>query len=364
MKRDTLRISGQKPVVWVVQSWWVEDIYAGIAAAGVKKGWEVVAPMRHLRVGNLLAPSRVDGVIIFRGALEEWIEPVKKLGVPIVNIDPYDDALEAPKVIWDDFEIGYTAALHLAACNPAELFFVRWPGNSRITEIRSAGFARGAAQIGIPCREIPRSEFIPRKLADKRKIGLFAGNDSCAVNLMFACLNDGLRVPEDCSILGADDDRLTCEIQPVPLSSINPGLYRRGVTAADVLEKLMRGEKASSEKIICPLDGVTARGSTRCCDTGDTDLDRLVRHFRENAWRPVGVDTLCRECAIPVRRAIHLLKSRMESSPLQLLRACRLTLAARFSSSGKLTLEAVAKASGFGTAAALRRAKLAANEPA
>ena len=350
--------SSRRPLVWVAQAWWMEGIYEGVAEVAAEKGWRLDSQMRWHRGDPIPVPPRADGVIVFTGHCLPLVDKVKALGAPIVDIETYADHYGAPKVLTYDTAIGELAAFHLSAGLPRSLLFVRF-GNrgSPVLEGRVEGFRTGAAKVGLAMREIEAVDFDPRALAKQGPVGVFAGGDSSGAELATRCIEAGVRVPEDIAIVGADDDRILCESSPVPLSSVNMGFKHKGRVAAELLARLMRGEAPPKKPVQVPLAGVTCRKSTRCVETGHPDLDRLIRHFRENAWRPVGVETLCEECGVPPRTAAHLLRTRLGSSSLSLLRSCRLTLAERFAASGKLTREAVAKASGFAGPAALLRAE-------
>jgi LacI family transcriptional regulator len=346
-----------RPLVWVAQSWWVDEIYEGIAAVASEKGWRLDSRMRWDRGSPPVAPVGVDGVIVFTGGSEPLVEAMKKLRVPVVDIETYADWYGAPKVISHDEPIGEIAALHLSACEPVRLVLLCPKHANEITAARRTEFRSGAAKVGLPVVETTLADFDPRALTESGRIGVFAVGDSLAVEAIHRCLSAGVDVPGRVFIVGADDNRVMCETAPVPLSSVNMGFQNKGRVAAELLDRLMRGESAPKSPVVVPVSGVTLRASTACVVTGHAELDRLARHFRENAHRPVGVDTLCGECGVAVRTASHLLRTKLDTTPLALLDDCRLTLARRFSATGKLTREAVAHASGFPSLAALVRAE-------
>lgn len=352
--------SPHRPLVWVAQSWWVDEIFEGIAAVASEKGWRLDARMRWDRGSPPVAPAGVAGAIVFTADCEPLAAEVKKLRVPIVDIETYADRYGAPKVISHDEPIGEIAALHLAACEPDKLVLFRPVRMNEITAARRTGFLRGAAKIGLAVVETTPADFDPQALARSGRAGVFAVGDALAVEAIHRCLLAGTDVPGRILIVGADDNRLMCETAPVPLSSVNMGFQNKGRIAAELLDRLMRGEPAPARPVIVPVAGVTLRASTACIATGHAELDRLTRHFRENAHRPVGVDTLCDECGVAMRTASHLLRTKSDTTPLALLDASRLTLARRFAASGKLTREAVAHAAGFPSLAAFVRAERAA----
>jgi len=65
-------------------------------------------------------------------------------------------------------------------------------------------------------------------------------------------MDSGLRVPDDIAILGADDNKLICENQAVPLSSVRHDLRTIGYDGAAMLDRLMDGQKLEQRLKLIP----------------------------------------------------------------------------------------------------------------
>ncbi len=351
----------RRPLVWVAQGYWVDPIFQGIAKHAAEQGWVLDASMRWLR-GPVRPPMhKPDGVIVFTGDVPGLEEIVRTLKAPTVDIEDYSDRYGAPKVLGDDRAIGRLAARHLASGMPTRLVFLTPSKASPVAQARMAGFRAEAAEAGIPVEGVTLAELDPRALVADGPVALFAGGDPAAMEVLRRCLDAGVRVPEDLSILGADDTPYVCDLAPVPLSSIAMNFEEKGRLAAELLGRLMRGEKAPAKPVIVPPAGITVRTSTAILRTGNETLDRLLRHLRENAHRHVGLDTLCAECGLPLRTAQHLVKVHLNSTPGDELTRFRLLNAERLAHDPRLTRDAIARAAGFGGRAALMRAQKAAD---
>ena len=362
------RPSSARPLVWVAQAWWVDEIHEGIAAVAAGKGWRLDARMRWHRGTALPVPENPDGVIVFTGDCEPLVQVVKSMraaGVPVVDIETHADHYGAPKVITYDEAIGERAALHLGGLDPGGLVFLRPAVMNAICRARLAGFRVGAAKVGLNVTETTLAQFDPRAaLAPGGRVGVFGPGDTLAAEAIHRCLEAGLRVPEDVAVLGADDNRLVCETAPVALSSVNMGFPAKGRAAAELLDRLMRGEAPPAGPVVVPVSGVTIRASTAVASTGHPDLDRLLRHLRENAHRPERLDTFCEECGVSERTAHHLFRTHLNTRPLAALSQIRLHLARRFAGDRRLTRDGVARAAGFpGREALLRAERAAGAEP-
>lgn len=353
-------IAHRRPVVWVAQAVWVEPIFRGIARYAFEQGWIVDSRMRWPGAIPPRMEPKPDGVIVFTGERTDLIPVVKSLGVPVVDIETYADHYGAPKVVGDDREVGALAARHLAMSRPAELVAIVEPEAERFVRERLAGFREEALLANIPCRVMTLAEFDPEALARDGPVGVFSGGDIAALEMLRRCLETGVPVPDRIAILGADDTELVCDLAPVPISSVNLNFEEKGRRAAELLHALMRGEPPAPAPVVVPPAGVSVRSSTTRISTGHAELDRVLRHFLENARRPVGVQELCDECGVSLRTVQHLARRLLGRSPMDVLAEYRLEVAERLEASGRYSLDGVAAYAGFGSRTALRRARRAA----
>ena len=120
-----------------------------------------------------------------------------------------------------------------------------------------------------------------------KPVGLFCCNDTRAYQVLDVCNTGNIAVPEEVAVLGVDNDGVECEISNPPLSSIDPNAARVGFEAASLLDRLIRGEKLRSARIMVPPARVVARRSTDVIAIQDSDVAEVVQHVRRNALRPI-----------------------------------------------------------------------------
>ena len=65
-----------------------------------------------------------------------------------------------------------------------------------------------------------------------RPLALFACNDVCGQQVLNACREHGIKVPDEVAVLGVDNDDVLCNLCEPPLSSIEPNTERLGMEAA------------------------------------------------------------------------------------------------------------------------------------
>jgi LacI family transcriptional regulator len=115
-------------------------------------------------------------------------------------------------------------------------------------------------------------------------IGLLAANDARGVQVLDACQRIGLPVPEQCAVLGIDNQVIFCEFATPTLSSIDQDEVRNGFEAARLLDGLMAGKKTPAEPIQIPAIGIVPRASTDSIAVEDKELAMATcGHMRATA---------------------------------------------------------------------------------
>ena len=129
-----------------------------------------------------------------------------------------------------------------------------------------------------------------------------AFDDSAADDLAGTCLEAGIAVPEQVAIVGTNNDELLCETAWPPLSSIVGDFARVGYVAAQLLDRMIRGETLSPEDrlVLLPPLGVMQRQSTDVLAVKDSDVADAIRFIREHACDPCSVKHVLH--AVPVAR--------------------------------------------------------------
>lgn len=348
------------PLVWIAQGVWMEDVHRGVSRYAHRHGWRLDDSLRFSR-GPVKRPERrPDGVIAFTlgtPGLEALVKELRDEGVPVVDMEAYVDRYGAPRVLGDDRRVGELAASHLAASYPKRLYAVFRGPETPVTKVRREAFLRRAADSGIPAQALRADTFRVTDLVKNGPAGLYAGGETLALELLRECLESGVRVPEDLAILSGDDFGTVCANAPVPLSAVDLDMEEKGRLAAELLDRLMRGETPPPGPIIAPPSGIIRRASTRTLRSADETTDRLIRHLAENCHRRVDLDTLCREAGLPLRTAQHRLRRTLGTTPGRLLRDFRLRQAERMEAAGPMKKDTLARTVGYGSRSGLDKAR-------
>ncbi len=243
------------------------------------------------------------------------VKALRRMGLPIVGFDPDDYSGAVPCVDSDHAEVGRRAARHLldlghrnlAFCGYNELRWSRERCRAFCCVAKEAGaqvdvYRHQGRQTSWPHEESHVQAWV-RSLP--KPVGMFCVNDDRAITLMDTCRTLEYGVPEDISILGADDDTSVCLLQNPPLSSVRIASDHAGFEAARLMHHMLEGKaRMAGQRIIAPVTGVAARQSTDVLMVGNEEVRKALRFIRENVNRPVQVSDVV-DCTALSHRSLN-----------------------------------------------------------
>jgi LacI family transcriptional regulator len=170
-----------------------------------------------------------------------------------------------------------------------------------------------------------------------------------SLDVLDACHEAGLHVPEDVAILSGAEDELLCEASSPPLSGVAGHAERIGHEAAALLDRLMQGGRPPRQPVLLPPTHVVCRQSTDTLAIDDADLVAAIRFIRAQASRPIQVKDVLR--AVPVsRRALERrFRDTLGRTPACEIRHVHLERARQLLAETDMPIPEVAAASGFGS---------------
>ena len=242
------------------------------------------------------------------------IQALRKLNVPVVNVCNALEATPFPRVGLDNAMVGKLAAEHFLQRGLSRFAFVGHLDYRYVRDRRDSFAASVAHPVELFDSPSPTHWGENWALTEKRlhrwmmalpkPVGVFTANDQLGLQLAEVCRIVGLRVPDDVSIVGVDNDELICELATPPLSSISGGGEQTGYAASAMLDHCMRGEATPHEPVLLPPSALIARQSSDIFTVKDPDVQTVVRFIREHATQPLAVDDVLGELHIS-RRSIE-----------------------------------------------------------
>jgi len=249
-----------------------------------------------------------DGIIAADYHSVEEARLIAEAGVPVVVLlQPHPMRQRAyplfryPCVVWNSAAIGRMAADYFLERHYTQFAFVgdthpeTYWSVDRESSFRAALRAAGHRTCHVygACSakeqrdwavERPRMEAWLRALP--KPIALFAPNDRRGKQVLDACLEAGVSVPDEVAVLGVDNDEWICEASVPTLSSVQCNPSPAGYAIAAQLGRMMRGERLKKQEYRVEPTRVITRQSTEWTAIDDQCVARALSFIRFNAANP------------------------------------------------------------------------------
>jgi LacI family transcriptional regulator len=269
--------------------------FRGVARYAREHRWHLVADMVY--TAKIPVGWRGDGIISFIGYRDDLAEFVLGSGLPVVEISMVRNEIQLPRVEGDSDMIGCLAAEHFLDRGFRNFVWAPMLDDVLNAE-RYRGYANRLAKAGFTCQVLPpadtrhgdpksrdwsaRRKLLMRELKNHAKpLAVFGYNDCVAADIIDACDDAGLLVPEAVAVLGVDNDSLICETIPIQLSSVCHDLEGMAYQAASLLDRLMSGRKPPKEVIRVPPKGLVTRRSTDIQAVDNLQVARALRFISD-----------------------------------------------------------------------------------
>ena len=154
--------------------------------------------------------------------------------------------------------------------------------------------------------------------------GVLAANDSRALQVLHVAARAGLGVPNQISVLGVDNNELTCEFCRPTLSSVEPEFTRCGFLLAEALHKLMCGGKPPTKVIQYGNPVIVERRST-LDPTGTARIVSAAKAFiADNITQDIGINDIAAAVKVSPRTLERRFAAANEGPPIAALAKARL----------------------------------------
>jgi DNA-binding LacI/PurR family transcriptional regulator len=224
-----------------------------------------------------IGPHNADGILVFSDGLDE--EPLARYhaaGFPMVLVHSTPPpSLTIPSVTVENVESTRCLIDHLIKMHDRRrILFLRGPVRQEDSRLRETGYRAALQANGIPFDEklmlnggFERGiayEAVHEFLSNGGKAkfdAIFTGSDDAAIGVLRALQQDGVRVPDDVSVVGFDDLGFARFLDP-PLSTVRAPTESVARIATQRLFRLL--EDASEEGMVVLPTEIILRRSCGC----------------------------------------------------------------------------------------------------
>lgn len=297
-----------------------------------------------------------DGIIA-RVETSKIAQAVTRAKLPAVDVSAARLVATLPWVETDDAQIARAAAEHLLErgfkhfgfCGDSRFNWSLWREQQFAARVREAGHACHVHSVrGGQGDLAAESRALTGWLRQLPKpVGIMACYDIRGQEVLDACRQAGLAVPDEVAVIGVDNDELLCELAAPPLSSVIPNPRRAGYEAAALLDRLMDGVKvAPVPHLIAPL-GVAARQSTDVLAIDDREVVRAVQFIRAHACERINVADVLKAVGVSRRVLEQRFRKLLGRSPHEEILHLKLGRVQQLLSDTDLPLYVIAERAGF-----------------
>ncbi|MEX0643050.1 MAG: DNA-binding transcriptional regulator [Pirellulales bacterium] len=344
----------------------------GVAAYVRSHGpWSVLHVERGLteKLPTFLRSWKGDGIIT-RIENDKIAKTVADFGVPAVDLRGSHQPKKGAMLDTDPRIVARIAAEHFLDIGFRHFAYVGFPSVD-FSERRGAAFQEYLKSRGMDVYAYPphyqsrlgadvigwegRGELEGRLIADwlqslPRPLAVFACNDVRGRQVIDACSQSGLAVPEEVSVIGVDDDEVICELSNPPLSSVQPDTLRIGYEGAALLDAMMDGHPAPEETIFIPPKGIAHRLSSEATAVDDREVAAAMQLIRDRACQGITVQEVVERIQVSrstLERRFHIVFAR---SPAMEIERVRMSRAKLLLTETRYKLVKIAALTGYGSA--------------
>ena len=342
------------------------QLVTGIAryAAEAAGRWRLILdPFAALRLAPAGGAARTPYDGLLGPGSETLPEQSRRAGIPYVAATCEAITFRSHRVAESTRRGGRLAARHLQASGFAHLAFAGFDrdGTASLLEktfryhARKRGQSLAVLRINLPSTSRIKYwtgalDSLSRWLDElPRPIGIFACSDLLARYLVDLALDKGLRIPDDVAIIGAGNDPAVIASSPVRLASIDFQWETVGYRAAQLLDRLMDGAPPPGRNVLIP-PRLIVRDSAASRPRGEDVIAPALDYIAANCRRPLRVAEIARAVGASARTLVRRFQDARRSTVVEEIAAARLARARDLLRSTDLTLEAIARATGLGSA--------------
>lgn len=263
------------------------------------------------------------------------------------------------KTCSDSLAVSKAAFSELMRGNPCQLAYVSAFGSFRWSIDRGKAFSELSRNARIRCDVFAPPAMSARGRRPFRRelkdfissltypCGVMAANDATAAVIIEACDACGIRIPDEVTIVGVDDNPDFCEFLNPTLSSVRIDVEYGGWQAAKLLDNMMSGRNPSDQPVRYGVEKVVRRASTQGASVQDVRIRRALEYIRLHASQGINVADVVFEMGCSRRLIDQLFRTKLGESVLDRIHAVRIERACELLLHGDVKIDNIAAACGY-----------------
>ncbi len=200
--------------------------------------------------------KKVDGFIILGNVHKNYIEMLQRADIPVVFLDFYTDQERMDTVITDNFYAMYEMTNSLINLGHRKIAFVGNLYSTSSIQDRFLGYYKSLLEHNLKLDERyiindrdEKGRFIDIQLPSEMPTAFVCNCDRIAYELMVVLKEKGYKVPDDCSVVGFDNDIFSTLCEP-KLTTVEVNMPEMARVAAKFLIKKVKNNSLSFGRVL------------------------------------------------------------------------------------------------------------------
>ncbi|WP_379144861.1 substrate-binding domain-containing protein [Paenibacillus sp. sgz500992] len=211
----------------------------------------------QLNFPRIYSEKKVDGIIILGQFDKKYIETVKKMELPKIFLDFYDEHADIDSIISDNFYGAYEITNYLVQCGHREIAYVGNIHSTSSIQDRYLGYYKSLLEHGLAYDERlllndrdERGKFIDIQLPEKMPSAFVCNCDQVAYNLCERLTSMGYSIPQDFSVVGFDNDIYATFANP-QLTTVEVDIQEMALTAVkSIIDKVANPNRRNGRILV------------------------------------------------------------------------------------------------------------------
>ncbi|MDF9799499.1 DNA-binding LacI/PurR family transcriptional regulator [Catalinimonas alkaloidigena] len=270
-------------IVPMIHRPFIASLISGIEETVSKKGYNVIISQtydvyeKEVINARTLYSSRVAG-LIFSLSMEtsnyEHFHSFLHKNIPLVSIDRIAEEIDTDRVIIDNYAAGFKATEHLISMGCTRIAHFGGAQHRNIYDGRQRGYIDALKSHNLP---IDEDLIVHNKLSMEEgqkstehllglaepPDGIFSANDSAAVGAIQYAKAKGIRIPQELSIVGFNDDPISSIIEPSLTTISHPAFDMGKIAAQQVLKNREHTDIVQSQTIVLKTELIQRASSLK-----------------------------------------------------------------------------------------------------
>lgn len=223
---------------------------------------------------QMLLDRGVSGIVFISGqhadtrADVERYQKLRERGLPMALINGYREGIDSTFVSHNDVATMHLVVRHLQALGHTRIGFATGPARYVPVQRRTEGFRAAMAGTDVDLDELVVTTLFTveggaaaaKQLIEAGTTAIVAASDVMALGVLRAARQQGLRLPEDLSVVGCDDVPFVGFVDP-PLTSVRMNVMAMSDVAVGAVLAEIAGEQVEHREYLFAPE-LILRGST------------------------------------------------------------------------------------------------------